>query len=138
MIVTVDAQSSYKAPPTLRLFEQPVNRISGPPAQRNSASDQQLARTYADLVTGQVKMSRVGKPLYVKPVGDLEERRDRSCNEDDNGLFENTKGNQRTIPSAISNQCSEPRGSEQGREVCEVSGTRLHAERGVTFWKFKL
>lgn len=54
MIATLDAQSSYMTPPTLRLFDQPLDLLP-PEAQRNTASGQQLAPEYADPVTGQVK-----------------------------------------------------------------------------------
>jgi hypothetical protein len=80
MVATVDAMSTYMKPPTLCLFKQPVN-LQTSEAQKRAPSGHQLAAEFADPLTGQFKMSRVGKPLYVKPVGSLQERRDLSCDD---------------------------------------------------------
>jgi len=148
MIVTIDSKSDYRPPPTLRLFKQPVDLLPPPPARIDTTSGQQLAPEYVDPVAGQVKMSRVGKTLYVKPVELLEEGRDLSHIEDDNGLFEetfsgttpgNTYANEQpgTRPNITGARSKEKDGEKVGK-VVEIPGTRLHAERGVTFWKFNV
>lgn len=148
MIVTIDIKSVYNPPPTLRLFKQPVDLLPPPPARIDTSSGQPLAPEYVDPVAGQIKMSRVGKTLYVKPVELLEEGRDLSRIEDDNGLFEEkfsgtTPGNTyaNTQPGSrpnITGARSKQKDGEKVGKVIELPGTRLHAERGVTFWKFNI
>lgn len=149
MIVTIDSRSDYsRGPPMLRLFKQPVDLLPPPPAQIDATSGQQLAPEYVDPIAGQVKMSRIGKTLYVKPVELLEEHRDLSRIENDNGLFEerpsgstsgNTYANQ--APGARPNVTGALPVAQDGEKlgkVRELAGVRLHTERGVTFWKWNI
>ena len=141
MIVTVDEHSSYESPPTLRLFKQPMDMLPPPPAQLDTESGQQLDPEYVDPLAGQVKVSRSGKTLYVKPVEELEVETDLSRVEDDTGLFEE----RRSAPYINGAGAAQPKqkrilekdGEKLGK-VREVPGIRLHAERGVTFWRFNL
>jgi hypothetical protein len=146
MIVTVDSKSSNERPPTLRIFKQPIELLPPPPAEVEVGSEQQLPPEYVDPVAGQVKMSRVGKTLYVRPVESLEEHRDLSRVEDDSGLFEETRsaafGNVNAKASSNSPpiESARPSGKDggRGRKFQEVPAYVLHSERGVTFWKFNL
>ncbi|KAK3044807.1 hypothetical protein LTS18_000308, partial [Coniosporium uncinatum] len=83
MIVTNDDHSSYERPPNLRLFVQPMDLLPPPPAEVAGDEDHQLAPEYVDPLAGQIKLSRIGKTLYVKPVELLEEEVDLSRIEDD-------------------------------------------------------
>lgn len=141
MIVTVDSKSSYQQAPNLRIFKQPVELLPPPPPEINEQSGQQLSPEYVDPIAGQVKMSRVGKTLYVKPVEALDEHRDLSRVEDDSGLFEEFKSSPYQLPSARGTtgglrpigQDGELRGKFQ-----DIPAYVLHKERGVTFWKWNL
>ncbi|KAF2674527.1 hypothetical protein BT63DRAFT_352681, partial [Microthyrium microscopicum] len=127
MIVTIDSKSRYDAAPTLRLFKQPLDLLPPPPAEL-----EEVPAEYVDPVAGQVKMSRVGKTLFVRPAEELEEHVDLSRREDDSGLFAET----RTAPAYERSSASAD--GEQLGKVREVRGERLYAERGVTFWKFNI
>lgn len=138
MIVTVDEQSSYQRPPTLKLFKQPMDLLPPPPAEID-AEGQPLNPAYVDPIEGLTKMSRSGKTLYVKPIDEIAENEDLSRVEDDSGLFQQA-------PVASSLNGNHPKKSSRLRrkdgeklgKVREVPGVRLHAERGVTFWRFNL
>ena len=151
LIVTVDSHSSYNPAPTLRLFHQPMDLLPPPPQQVDGLEGEQLSSEYVDPIAGLPKMSRNGSTVYVKPVEDLEEGVDVSQIEDDDGLYEETRtANVPTLygkadeflggPSRASNKSrtvpSESR--SQSGIFREVRGVRLHAERGVTFWRFNL
>jgi len=149
MIVTGDSRSDYsRGAPTLRLFKQPVNLLPPPPAQIDGTNGGQLAPEYVDPIAGQIKMSRIGKTLHVKPVELLDEHKDLSAIENDNGLFEerptgstsgNTYANQ--APGARPNVTGALPIAEDGEKlgkVRELPGIRLWAERGVTFWKWNI
>ena len=114
----------------------------------NSEDGRELNPEYVDPLAGQIHMSRIGKTLYVKPVEDLEEGIDLSRIEDDRGLFEES-------PNSVRHNTAENSGNPvqgtgyHGRRVSkrdgekvgkfrDVKGFRLHAERGVTFWRFNL
>ena len=135
MVVTVDSKSSYQTPPTLRVFKQPIDMLPPPPAEVNESTGNALSPEYVDPVAGQIKMSRVGKTLYVRPAEALAEGRDLSRREDDNGLFEEKRS--APVLGGKSRMTPPPDGEKVGK-VREVRGTRLFAERGVTFWKFNL
>jgi hypothetical protein len=138
MIVTVDSKSDYTTPPTLRLFKQPIHLLPPPPTEINEATGQKLDPEYDDPIAGQVKLSRVGKTLYVRPVEALPEKRDLSRVENDKGLFEERRT--APVPDA-SPGGGPPRRLPDGErlgKVKEISGARLFSERGVTFWKFNL
>jgi len=146
MIVTEDSHSSYERPPVLRLFAQPMDILPPPPTRVTG----QLPYEHVDPIAGQVKVSRTGQPLYVRPADALEQGIDLSRIEDDTGLFERTKapllGQQQSVGpdgkrhSHITTKQSRIRSKdgEKAGKYREVKGARLHAERGVTFWRFKL
>ena len=132
MIVTTDSESSYQGPPTLRMFKQAMD-ILPPPPQELDGDD--LNPAYVDPIEGQFKVSRTGQTMYVKPVDEIAENEDLSRVEDDTGLFSfvrNTNGS-----GGKSSRIYKKDGEKLGK-VREISGVRLHAERGVTFWRFNL
>lgn len=141
MIVTVDAQSSYQSPPSLRLFKQPMDLLPPPPAELDVESGQQLDPEYVDPLAGQIKVSRSGKTLYVKAVEELEVETDLSMIEDDNGLFEESETTayvNGTGATQVKSKRIRARDGERLGKVREAPAVRLHAERGVTFWRFNL
>jgi len=129
MIVTVDEQSSYQKPPTLRLFKQPMDILPPPPAE---VDGDDLHPSYIDPLEGQIKVSRTGKTLYAKPVDVIPENEDISRVEDHLGLFSDTRSS-----SSKSTRIHKKDGEKLGK-VREIPGVKLHAERGVTFWRFNL
>ncbi|KAK8229659.1 hypothetical protein HDK77DRAFT_362843, partial [Phyllosticta capitalensis] len=132
MIVTIDKYSIYDTPPVLRLFVQSRNLLPPPPAELDESTGQKLASEYVDPLAGEAKVSRTGKTLYVRPVEDLEEGVDLSTREDDSGLFELSR-------SATNNRSRISRkDGEKAGKFREVKAARLHAERGVTFWRFNI
>ncbi|RAR14944.1 metallo-dependent phosphatase [Stemphylium lycopersici] len=133
MIVTVDASSSYAKPPTLRLFKQPMDILPPPPAE---VDQDQLDPSYVDPIEGQVKVSRTGKTLYVKPIDELAEDEDLSRVEDDTGLFSRTRST--TNGTAAKSTRIHKRDGEKLGKVRDFPGVRLYAERGVTFWRFNI
>ena len=151
MIVTVDADSSYDPVPTLRLFHQPMNLLPPPPQQLDGESADNLPFEYVDPIAGLPKLSRTGRTVYVKPIEDLDGGVDVSRIENDEGLYEETRtANVPTSygkadellgrgvpPPSSSNRMTHRTGKQSGRYQ-EVRGVRLHAERGVTFWRFSL
>lgn len=151
MIVTVDADSSYNPPPVLRLFPEPIDLLSPPPQPLDEGSGHSLPSEYIDPIAGLPKLSRTGKTVYVKPVEDLEEQVDLSRVEDDGGLFEETRT--AAVPTSYGQPSSRPGGglsspsfsTRDGRRERDntiryqkATGFKLHAERGVTFWRFNL
>lgn len=151
MIVTVDADSSYNPPPVLRLFHEPIDLLPQPPELADDESGHSLPPEFTDPIAGLPKLSRIGKTVYVKPVEDLEEQVDLSRVEDDGGLFEETRtaavptsyGQPSSRPSGdLSPQFISARGGRRERDDSiryqKAKGFQLHAERGVTFWRFSL
>ncbi|KAL9616575.1 MAG: hypothetical protein Q9160_008578 [Pyrenula sp. 1 TL-2023] len=143
MIVTQDSLSSYETVPTLRLFSQPKELLPPPPSQI-TGDEGDLAPEYVDPLAGLTKMSRTGKSLYVKPVDHLEEGKDLSLIESDDGLFEESPSPIFTDGGGTSQQAPVdrnrgPDGEDVGR-WSEVTGVRLYADpaRDVTFWRFNL
>ncbi|KIV90637.1 hypothetical protein PV10_07920 [Exophiala mesophila] len=142
MIVTQDSHSSYDPPPTLRLFSQP-QRLLPPPPQMVHSDD--LSPEYVDPIAGLTKLSRTGRALYVRPVDHLEEGKDLSHIENDDGLFESSPsplegfGAQSSTTRARANRVLDNDGERLGRYQ-EVRGARLYADpdRDVTFWRFNL
>ncbi|KAF2035889.1 hypothetical protein EK21DRAFT_106726 [Setomelanomma holmii] len=133
MIVTVDAESSYTKPPMLRLFKQPMDILPPPPMEVD-----ELDPAYVDPIEGQVKVSRTGKTLYVKAVDEIDGDQDLSRIEDDTGIFSQSRsalGANGTGPK--STRIHKKDGEKIGK-FREIPGIRLHAERGVTFWRFNL
>ncbi|KUJ24388.1 uncharacterized protein LY89DRAFT_776516 [Mollisia scopiformis] len=133
MIVTNDSQSSYELAPTLRLFLQPIELL--PPPQFDG---EELAPEYVDPLAGLPRMGRDGRTLYIRPVDDLEEEKDLSREESDAGLYEM----QRTLVDGAADRNPATRRTQYDGEKAgkykEVRGFRLHAEHGVTFWRFNL
>ena len=147
MIVTSDAQSSYDRTPTLRLFVQPRDLLPPPPAQVDEVSGQHLEPEYIDPLAGLPKLSRTGKLVYVRPVEQLDEEVDYSRIENDEGLFESVKLSQTANgdgpPNGQRGQTQQRRqhrqkDGEMHGKFREVKAARLHAERGLTFWRFNL
>jgi hypothetical protein len=133
MIVTTDAQSSYKTPPTLRLFKQPMDILPPPPLEVDD-----LDPAYVDPIEGQYKVSRTGKTLYVKPVDELMENEDLSRIEDDTGLFSQSRTTSGAHGSSHKSTRVHKKDGEKLGKVREIPGVRLYAERGVTFWRFNI
>ncbi|KAI6353857.1 hypothetical protein MCOR25_008860 [Pyricularia grisea] len=145
LIVTRDEESSYEIAPTLRLFAQPIELLPPPPEM---VSDEQgLAPEHVDPIAGHPKLGRRGETLYVRPIYHLEEAKDLSRDETDNGLFEKI----RSPPDyPLEDGLTEPHGSFAARRqrakldgekldrYKDVRGFRLHAERGCTFWRFNI
>jgi hypothetical protein len=140
LIVTQDSHSSYEPAPTLRIFSQPMDILPPPPQQV-----EELAPEYVDPIAGLTKVSRTGKVLYVRPVDHLEEGKDLSLIEDDNGLYEaspsplDTNGNSHAT-TATSNKRTRGVDGEALGKFQEIKGARLYADpiRGVTFWRFNI
>ena len=105
---------------------------SPPPRHFNSGAD--VAPEYVDPLAGQTKVGRDGKTLYVRPVEELEEAMDLSRNESDEGIFEG----QRNPSASHANGSAGQVDGEMAGKVATVKGFRLHAERGVTFWRFNI
>lgn len=148
MIVTADGGSDYSDPPTLRLFPEPMELLPLPPLEVKGGSGHSLPPEYIDPIAGLPKLSRTGTTVYVKPVEDLDSGIDLSRLENDDGLFEET----RTAAVPTSYGKPDPRFSQSRQNDSKaarvlgktktksqsVKGVRLHAERGVTFWRFNL
>ncbi|KAF2118228.1 hypothetical protein BDV96DRAFT_569512 [Lophiotrema nucula] len=139
MIVTEDDHSSYQKPPVLRLFKQPKDTLPPPPVELQG-EDQNLDPAYVDPVEGEIKVSRTGETLYVKPIEEINGGVDLSLVEDDSGLFQRSR-----ITPALESYGGPQKSSRVRRKdgekigkVREIPGVRLHAERGVTFWRFNL
>ncbi|KIW19701.1 hypothetical protein PV08_00275 [Exophiala spinifera] len=139
LIVTQDSHSSYDEPPTLRLFCQPRELLPPPP---HHVGENGLSPEYIDPVAGLIKLSRTGRALYVRPIDHLEEGKDLSQLENDDGLFESSpsptdlNGYHNT---PIETRSSNSDGERLGR-YSEVKGARLYADpdRDVTFWRFNI
>lgn len=143
MIVTSDAESSYDIAPTLRLFVQDIELLPPPPHQVNG----ELSPEYVDPIAGHPKLGRSGETLYVRPVDHLEEGRDLSHDESEEGLFEKTRsppdeplaqGLQDYPGSFASRRARASIDGEKVQKYKEVRGFRLHAEQGCTFWRFNI
>lgn len=138
MIVTEDSKSSYELAPTLRLFVQPVDLLPPPPA-RLDGNIGELAPEYIDPIAGLPKIGRDGRTLYIRPVDHLEEMRDLSRDESEEGIFEPRKS---PLDGGMAPKKAAPHNSQHDGEKAgkykEIRGFRLHAEYGVTFWKFNI
>ncbi|KAM0288099.1 hypothetical protein ACHAQH_000167 [Verticillium albo-atrum] len=143
MIVTQDSESSYDIAPTLRLFVQPIEVL--PPPPHEISGEQPLPPEYVDPIAGLPKLGRRGETLYVRPVEHLEEAKDLSKDETDEGLFERSRSPP-DYPVAegavdLSYTSRRARAKMDGEKVSkykDVRGFRLHAERGYTFWRFNI
>lgn len=132
MIVTTDSESSYQRPPTLRLFKQSMDILPPPPQELEG---DELNPAYVDPVEGQFKVSRTGQMMYVKAVDEIAENEDLSRVEDDTGLFSFVRNG--SGMGVKSSRIYKKDGEKLGK-VREIPAVRLHAERGVTFWRFNL
>jgi hypothetical protein len=150
MIVTEDEQSDLSSPPRLRLFAQPMD-LHKPPPKHLLQSGHELPPECEDPVAGQVKMSRTGRTLYVRPVHDIDGGIDLSREENNQGLFSAQRtpvlGPQSTIGAdgrstkhiAFQDKSRiKKRDGERTGRYREVRAIRLHSERGYTFWRFSL
>ena len=147
MIVTLDASSSYKPAPVLQIYKEPISPVPAEPQTKDEGSGANTPPEYIDPIGGMPKLSRTGKMVYVKPVEDLEGGKDASQFDDDEGLFEEFRT--AAVPTSYGIPPRSPglsvigvRGDQDGSlshgQSHIVQGIRLHAERGVTFWRFDL
>ncbi|KAG0159782.1 hypothetical protein PDIDSM_7307 [Penicillium digitatum] len=144
MIVTKDSSSFYDTPPTLRLFSQPMDLLPPPPVEISHEDGMQLAPEYVDPTAGLMKVGRDGRPLYVKPVEDVDEQVDLSSVENDDGIYELSP----SIVDYTSEGVKQPMPSNRMHAVDgetaslhrDIPGARLYADvaRDVTFWRFNL
>ncbi|KAB8304633.1 hypothetical protein EYC80_004006 [Monilinia laxa] len=135
MIVTQDSSSSYELAPTLRLFLQPVDLLPPPPTQVDGEG---LAPEYIDPIAGLKKVGRDGRTLYTRPVERLPEEQDLSRIETEQGLFESRRSNLDGNTDPKRTRKREHYDGEKAGKFKEVRGFRLHADRGVTFWRFNI
>ncbi|KAL8672137.1 MAG: hypothetical protein Q9168_003381 [Polycauliona sp. 1 TL-2023] len=150
LIVTTDAQSDYTRAPVLEMFPEPMDLLPPPPHQVKIESGQDLPAAYIDPVAGMPKLTRNGGVVYVRPTEDLDHEKDLSRVESDDGLFERTRT--ANVPTSYgrpnvsqgangkspSGTATSRRRSNQKHGLKQVNGARLHAERGVTFWRFSI
>ena len=150
MIVTLDSHSTYDSAPTLRLFSQPMDISTSLNADLHGNQHGRPVR-HTDPITGQIKVGRTGQPLYVKPVDELQAGVDVSQFEDESGLFGATRplgldpqptngpNHQEHRHATIHNRSRiRRRDGEKTGKYREVKAARLHADQGVTFWRFNL
>ncbi|RPA96163.1 hypothetical protein L873DRAFT_1695539 [Choiromyces venosus 120613-1] len=108
MIVTTDNLSDYSPPPVIRLFVQPV-------------PEAEIGETNGDASAEATTVSATGERLGVRPAEELPSKKDMSR---DNLLLRNIA----TIRKVND-------GEKLGKYK-EAEAIKLHAERGVTFWRF--
>lgn len=150
MIVTEDDSSDLSVTPVLRLFAQPMDLHQAPSSQVLQAGHE-IPPDVQDPVAGQVKLSRTGRALYVRPVHDIAGGVDLSREENNKGLFSATRSpvlgpQSSTSPSGqISthitfqdkSRIKKLDGERFGRHR-DVKAARLHTEQGFTFWRFNI
>ncbi|KAI1132752.1 hypothetical protein F5Y10DRAFT_185256 [Nemania abortiva] len=142
MIVTQDSDSSYGTAPILRLFVQPIELLPPPPAE---VRGEQLLPEYVDPIAGIPKIGQTGETLYVRPVDQLEEAKDLSMVQPDDGLFELVRSmpddgtDVPDLPGSFPSRKKRTHvdGEKLGKYK-DVQGFRLHTERGHTFWRFNI
>ncbi|SMQ51262.1 unnamed protein product [Zymoseptoria tritici ST99CH_3D7] len=147
MILTEDDQSDVSTAPVLRMFAQQMDLMPPPPAHLDS---HELPPEFEDPVAGQVKLSRTGRALYVRPVHDIDPSVDLSREENNEGLYAATRtsvlGPQTSGPDGRQSQhitfqdksrIKRQDGEKAGR-FREVKAVKLHSERGHTFWRFSI
>ncbi|EJP65833.1 uncharacterized protein BBA_05244 [Beauveria bassiana ARSEF 2860] len=143
MIVTKDSDSSYEIAPMLRLFVQDIGVL--PPAPHHIKGD--LSPEYVDPIAGHPKLGRRGETLYVRPVEHLQEGKDLSMDETENGLFEMTRSppdvqapdGAPDLPGSFASRKNRAGlDGEKAQKYKDVRGFRLHTERGYTFWRFNV
>ena len=143
MMVTQDSQSSYEKVPTLRLYSHPKT-LYKKPAPVQVTDNQDSIHEDHDPIAGTVKISRIGRALYVKPARNVPSGHDLSAVETDDGLFESSPpitnaDGQNVSVAPVSSRLGDKSGESCGRYK-EIKGVRLYADpdRDVTFWLFKL
>ena len=132
MILTQDATSSDEAAPTLRMFRQPMELYRPPMPNGNQSNPSQHSLRKDDPVAGQLRSGPTGESLYVKHINQITPELDLSQVEDEGGLFTSSQDK-----SGKATRLSRQDGEKVGR-FKEVKGHRLHAERGLTFWRFNI
>lgn len=150
MVVTEDDQSEYSTVPTLRMFAQPMD-LHTPPTRQMLESGQAVPPEDEDPVAGQVKVSRTGRPLYVRPVHDIEGEIDLSREENNQGLYAATRApmlgpqfssnNDGRTSAHITFQDKSrihSRDGEKAGRYRDLRAIRLHNERGFTFWRWSI
>lgn len=135
MIVTEDDTSANEAPPTLRLFRQPMETHQPQSHMANGAGPQHFSPEELDPIAGHPRCTLNGETVFVKPVNHLQEGLDLSQVEGDGGLFEKNPSTQDF--QKVRSRLNKRDGEKLGR-YREVKGHRLHMERGVTFWRFNI
>ncbi|KAL8666679.1 MAG: hypothetical protein Q9202_001217 [Teloschistes flavicans] len=150
LIVTLDSESDYNSAPILEIFPEPMDLLPPPPPHFKAESGHDLPQAYLDPVAGLPRLTRDGGIVYVRPTEDLEHGQDLSRVEDDDGLFEQTRtanvptsyGRPNSAPASngkVPSGNSRTRRSNSQKSIgSQVKGARLHAERGVTFWRFNI
>lgn len=148
MIMTEDAHSDLSSAPILRMFRQDMDLHQPPPRHLVDAGT--VPPDHEDPVAGQVKLSRTGRALYVRPVHDIDGEVDLSREENNQGLYSATRTSVLGPQGTPINPAAHPRVSFQNKSRIkardgeklgryrEVKATRLHSERGHTFWRFNL
>ena len=150
MVVTDDSQSDYTSAPSLRLFAQPAD-LHQPPSRELLESGKEIPPEFEDPVAGQLKISRTGRPLYVRPVHEINGETDLSREENNQGLYAATRtsvlgpqfelgpdGRQTSrIKFQDKSRIRGKDGERQGR-YRDVPAARLHTERGLTFWRWTI
>lgn len=143
MIVTADDESEYDIAPTLRLFAQPMELLPPPPTEVRG----ELPPEYVDPIAGHPKLGRKGETRYVRPAYHLDEGKDHSRDDSDEGLFEKTRsppdsdipeGSADAPGSFADRRKKSPVDGEKLGKYKDVRGYRLHTERGYTFWRFSV
>jgi len=110
LIVTDDEKSTYNPVPLLTL-----SKTTTP-------------------VTDLKKLSRTGKTLALKPATEIQTGVDYSTFHGEGGLFRpESQAQSQVLPNPI-----EINGEEEQGDLFKVDAVQIHAERGVTFWRFDL
>jgi hypothetical protein len=76
--------------------------------------------------------------FYVKPVDELAEDEDLSRLEDDEGIFSQYRSPSGANGTGPKSTRIHKKDGEKLGKFRDIPGVRLHAERGVTFWRFSL
>lgn len=108
MIVTADDLSDYSPKPVIRLFFQTVPELD-------------IGDINTDAASAPMTMSDNGEVKIVKPAEEVSKGKDMSIH-------------QHPLKNVLA--ARKVRGFEKQGKYREVEATKLHAERGVTFWRF--
>lgn len=132
LIVTEDGHSDLTRPPTLRLFAQHSQLYTKDPSSQLHDPEEE------DAVTGLMKTSRTGRPIYVRSLHEIEHGVDLSRTENNRGLFSAAQpklevGNATQRLSRVRAHDGERLGAYH-----DIRAHRLSVEQGCTFWRFNL